>query len=132
MSNDSIERRREPRHSTGHAITFCHINKDEHFIGIARNISRSGMFFHTSRKLKPGSCVVILPLDCHATDLLWGDGEHGRVAESYCAVKGRTDEDLRHFVNMVTAQVTRCEPRQAEGGEKLRYAVAVDYLRPTI
>lgn len=130
MPTAYTENRREPRYATRHAITYCHINKEEHYIGIARNVSRSGMFFHTSRKIKPGNCIVILPLDCHAPDLLWGDGEHGEIAESYCAVENRTDEDIRHFVNMVTAQVTRCESIQNEG--KLRFGIAVDYLRPTV
>jgi hypothetical protein len=130
VSIEQTEKRREPRHPTNNAITFCHINKEEHYIGIARNISRSGMYFCTRRELKPGNCIVILPLDCHATDLLWGDGEHGEVAESYCAVENRADENLRYFVNMVTAQVTRCEALPP--GDRLRFGVAVDYLRPTL
>ena len=80
VPNHPIDNRREPRFETNNAITFSCLNKEAHYIGIARNISRSGMFFRSSRKLKPGTCLVILPLDCRATDLLWGNGDHGTMA----------------------------------------------------
>jgi hypothetical protein len=130
VSTEASEKRREPRYETRNAVTFSHLNKEEHYIGMARNISRCGMYFRSSRALKPGSCIVILPLDCRATDLLWGNGEQGRTAEAYCALDNRPDDAHRYFVHMVTAQVTRCDTLQVN--DKLRFGVAVDYLRPTV
>lgn len=130
VPNDPIDNRREPRFETSNAITFSCLNKEAHYIGIARNISRSGMFFCSSRKLKPGTCLVILPLDCRATDLLWGNGDHGMMAESLCAIEGGPNRNLKHFINMVTGKVTRCE--NIESGDPLSYGIAVDYIRPTV
>lgn len=129
MPSEQDQKRRAPRFETENAITYSHLNKEEHYIGIARNISRSGMFFLSSRYLKPRTNIVILPLNCRATDLLWGEGEQGALAESLCAITDRPEESLKHFGAMVTARVTRCEPR--EGGGKLQYGIAVDYIRPT-
>jgi hypothetical protein len=130
VPNDPIDNRREPRFETSNAITFSCLNKEAHYIGIARNISRSGMFFRSSRKLKPGTCIVILPLDCRATDLLWGNGDHGMMAASLCAIEGGPNQNLKHFINMVTGKVTRCE--HLDTGDLPAYGIAVDYIRPTV
>lgn len=130
MTTDAPERRRDPRFETRNAVTFSHLNKEEHYIGLARNISRSGMYFRSSRELKSGSCIVILPLDCRATDLLWGDGEQGQAAEAFCALDNPSEDHHRFFVHMVTAQVVRCD--LLDVNDKLRFGVAVDYLRPTV
>jgi hypothetical protein len=130
VPNDPNDNRREPRFETRNAITFSCLNKDAHYIGIAHNISRSGMFFRSGRKLKPGTCIVILPLDCRATDLLWGDGDHGMMAASLCAIEGGPNQNLKHFINMVTGKVTRCE--NLESGDQSAYGIAVDYIRPTV
>lgn len=130
VATEHNEKRKEPRYDTSNAVTFSHVNKEEHYIGIARNISRSGMFFLCSRRLKPKTNIVILPLACHATDLLWGDGEHGMVAESICAIDDRPKENLKHFITMVTARVTRCESLGGVGN--FEYGIAVDYIRPMV
>jgi hypothetical protein len=127
---ENSDNRREPRQAANSAITFSQLNKKENYIGIAKNFSRSGMFFFSTRKLNPGTCIVILPLVCQSNDLLWGDGECGAVATSICSAAERQNQNMQNFVNMVTAKVTRCE--FMKDAEKLRYAVAVDYLRPTI
>ena len=49
-----------------------------------------------------------VPLDCRATDLLWGNGDHGTMAASLCAIEGGPNQNLKHFINMVTGKVTRC------------------------
>jgi len=130
VSIEGNDNRRDPRIDASNAITFSHLNKEEHYVGIAQDFSRSGMFFHSSRKLKPGTCIVILPLNCHSTDLLWGDGECETVAASICATTDASGRKCKNFINMVTAQVTRCE--FLDDAESLRYGVAVDYIRPTI
>ena len=130
MSNDIRESRREDRRGAHHAITFSLLNRRERYIGVTRNISRSGMLFHSSRKLKPGTCIVILPLQCPAADHFWGDGECGTLAVRICSGVGETVSDRQHFINMVTAQVTRCESLGTK--EPLRFKVAVDYLRPAV
>lgn len=130
MSNEISESRREDRRGADHAITFSLLNRRERYIGVARNISRSGMMFHSSRKLKPGTCIVILPLNCPATDHLWGDGECDSLAASMCSGEGGPGRDRQYFLNMVTAQVTRCE--SLETTDRLRFTVAVDYLRPAV
>ena len=130
MSIEGNDNRRDPRIDARNAITLSHLNKEEHYVGIAQHFSRSGMFFHSSRKLKPGTCIVILPLNCHSTDLLWGDGECETVVASICATTDASGRKCKNFINMVTAQVTRCE--FLDDAESLRYGVAVDYIRPTI
>lgn len=130
VSIEGNDSRRDPRIDASNAITFSHLNKEEHYVGIAQDFSRSGMFFRSSRKLKPGTCIVILPLNCHSTDLLWGDGECGSVAASICAATDAASERCKNFINMVTAQVTRCE--SLDDDQSLRYGIAVDYIRPTI
>jgi len=130
VSIEGNDNRRDPRIDARNAITFSHLNKEEHYVGIAQDFSRSGMFFHSSRKLKPGTCIVILPLNCYSTDLLWGDGECETVVASICATTDASGRKCKNFINMVTAQVTRCE--FLDDAESLRYGVAVDYIRPTI
>jgi len=130
VSTEGNDNRRDPRIDANNAITFSQINKREHYVGVAQDFSRSGMFFRSSRKLKPGTCIVILPLNCQSTDLLWGDGECGTVAAAICAIPNAPDQKSKSFINMVTAQVTRCE--FLEDAQSLRYGIAVDYIRPTI
>ena len=130
MSTEGNDNRRDPRTDAGNAITFSQLNREEHYVGVAQDFSRSGMFFRSSRELKPGTCIVILPLNCHSTDLLWGDGECGSVAASICAAADAPGQRSKNFINMVTAQVIRCE--FLEDDQALRYGIAVDYIRPTI
>jgi hypothetical protein len=124
------DNRREPRYDANSAITFSQLNRSENYIGVVRNFSRSGMFFFSTRKLSRGNCIVILPLVCGGADLLWGDGEGSAVADAVCAIEGHPDARAASFINMVTARVTRCESLEDAG--RLRYGVAVDYMRPTI
>ena len=130
MSKEKIDRRREPRYNSNNAIRFSQLNRNTSYIGIVHNYSRSGMFFLSTRKLNPGSCIVILPHVCDGADPLWGDGECSAVADSVCAVEDRQEVRAASFINMVTARVTRCESNEDAGG--LRYLVAVDYIRPSI
>ena len=133
MTNEQDDKRREPRYDTNNAITFSQLNKSENYIGLVRNFSRSGMFFFSTRRLNPGSCIVILPLVCGGADLLWGDGECDAVADYVCVTDN--DPEASHaadFINMVTARVTRCESVEDTGPIRLRYGVAVDYIRPMI
>jgi len=130
VSTKGNDNRRDPRNDARNAITFSLLNKDEHYVGVAQDFSRSGMFFRSSRKLKPGTCIVILPLNCQSTDLLWGDGECGTVAATICAAPDGPVQKCDTFINMVTAQVTRCEC--LDDTQALQYGVAVDYIRPTI
>jgi hypothetical protein len=124
------DRRREPRYNANNAIRFSQLNRSENYIGIVHNLSRSGMFFLSTRKLNPGSCIVILPYVCKGADPLWGDGECSAVADSVCAVEVPQVGNAANISNMVTARVTRCESWEKAG--RLRYGVAVDYLRPSI
>lgn len=130
MSTKGNDNRRDPRNGAHNAITFSLLNKDEHFVGVAQDVSRSGMFFRSSRELKPGTCIVILPLNCQSNDLLWGDGECGNLAASICETSDTAGRKCNNFINMVTAQVTRCEC--LDDTQALRYGVAVDYIRPTV
>ena len=130
VSSENSDNRRDPRMDARNAITFSQLNKRKHYVGIAQDFSRSGMFFRSSRELKPGTCIVILPLNCNSTDLLWGDGECGTVAASICAATDAPGQECKNFINMVTAQVTRCE--SLDDDQSMRYGIAVDYLRPTI
>ena len=130
VSTEGNDNRRDPRIDARNAITFSQLNKEEHYVGIAQDFSRSGMFFRSSKELKPGTCIIILPLYCHSTDLLWGDGECETVATSICTTNDALGQKRKNFINMVTAQVTRCE--FLDDAESLRYGVAVDYLRPTV
>jgi hypothetical protein len=130
VPNESRDKRRDLRYEANNAITFSHLNKNENYIGIVRNFSRNGMAFTTTREINPGSCIVIIPLVCGAADPLWGDGECGAVADSVCATENRPDPPSEGFINMVTAKVVRCESFKAS--DKLRYSVAVSYLRPAV
>ena len=130
VSSEDNDNRRDPRTDASNAITFSQINKREHYVGVAQDFSRSGMFFRSSRKLKPGTCIVILPLNCNSTDLLWGDGEGGTVAATICAATDVPGQECKNFINMVTAQVTRCE--SLDDDQSMRYGIAVDYIRPTV
>jgi len=130
VSTEGNDNRRDPRIDASNAITFSQLNKQETYVGVAQDFSRSGMFFRSSRELKPGACIVILPLNCHSTDLLWGDGECGNVVASLCATSDAPGHIDNTFINLVTAQVKRCEV--LDDAKTLRYGIAVDYIRPTI
>ena len=130
MASELSDKRRDNRYDTNSAITFSQLNRSEKYVGIVRNYSRNGMFFFSIRKLKTGSCIVINPLVCDSTDPLWGNGESGAVADSVCAVENRPNAQAASFINMVTARVTRCEFQENAG--RLRYGVAVNYIRPSI
>ena len=130
VSTGKGDKRREPRHGTNNPIRFSQLNKNENYVGLVRDYSRSGMFFFSARKLNPGTCIVIHPLDCHDTDVLWGHSQCGAVAVRVCSIEGSPGRQSQPFINMVTAQVVRCEP--LKDSDDFRYGVAVDYIRPTI
>ena len=54
VSTEGNDNRRDPRIDASNAITFSQLNKEETYVGIAQDFSRSGMFFRSSRELKPG------------------------------------------------------------------------------
>ena len=130
VSSERHENRRDPRTNAYQAISFSQLNKTENYVGLAQDFSRSGMFFRSSRELKSGTCIVILPLDCHSSHYLWGDGVCQKVAAAICAATDRSGPECKNFINMVTAKVTRCEVWDET--EMLPYGIAVDYIRPTV
>ena len=122
MKNE-IKRRRHVRCQSDIAITFSLFNKTKQNQGIARNVSRSGIYFETTRKLSPGMLLVIRN-NAVATA--------SRTTSATDAILSNIDmpELCREMKNQVVGEVKRC--LKIMEGAKPRYGVAVSYLSPAV
>jgi hypothetical protein len=129
-TDDPNEKRSQQRFNRANAIAYAFVNNLEHYVGLARDVSRDGMFFLTCRQLKPGTIVRIQPLDCQAPPILWGDGRCCRLAAAICEDPAPDATSRKDFANMVTAQVRRCE--EVDENTPWRYGVGVSFMRPSV
>ena len=117
---------RQRRHARCHsdiAITFSLFNKTKPNDGIARNISRSGIYFETTRKLSPGMLVVIRNKGTWISD-------HDSLKDGVILPQNAASKSCRDLKNLVVGEVKRC--LTIEEGIKPRYGVAVCYLSPAV
>ena len=124
------EKRADLRFHSENGIAYSYFNKAEQYVGIAKDVSRDGMFFLSSRQLKPGTVVCIQPLDCKTAALPWKYGRSHRLANDLCTATSSSASTRKFFANMVTAEVKRCQV--VEETTTWRYGVGVNFLRPTV
>ncbi len=124
------EKRAELRFHIENGIAYGFLNKAEQYVGIAKDVSRDGMFFLSSRQLKPGSILRIQPLDCQAATPPWQNRRGRRLADALCADPASSASSRKFFANMVTAEVKRCQI--VDETTTWRYGIGVNFLRPTV
>lgn len=124
------EKRLDLRFHSENGIAYSFFNKAEQYVGIAKDVSRDGMFFLSRRQLKPGAVVCIQPLDCKTATLSWKNGRDRRLVNDLCTAASSSASTRKFFAHMVTAEVKRCQV--VDETTTLRYGVGVNFLRPTV
>ena len=92
---------------------------------MARNYSRSGMYFESDTPLAPGTTIVIRPLGCDAAA---GNYAKGPVPY-YCRDSRLNTGPCREIKLLVTAQVKRCDKIN---DSKEFYGISVHFIEPAI
>lgn len=116
--------RRHPRCEEATGMIFTLLNETEEHIAIAKNYSRSGMFFESDRDLRIGTSVVLRPLDCGTES----DGDSGLPRPYYCAGKAVPTEACRELRIHTVAKVNRSTNLGSRNGIP-RYGIAVEFLQ---
>ena len=124
------EKRVDLRFHSEIGIAYSFFNKAEKYVGMAKDVSRDGMFFMSRHQLKPGTVVCIQPLDCKTATPPWKNGCDRLLGNDLCTVAASSASTRKFFAHMVTAEVKRCHP--VDETPTWRYGVGVNFLRPTV
>jgi hypothetical protein len=124
------EKRADLRFHSENGIAYSFFNKAEQYAGIAKDVSRDGMYFLSRRHLKPGTVVCIQPLECKSATLYWENGHDRHLANDLCTATSSSASTRKFFAHIVTAEVKRCQV--VDETTTWRYGVGVNFLRPTV
>jgi len=97
---------------------------------VARNYSKSGMYFETDRPLPPGTTIVTRTQDCDDVDSSEGGNSEAGPAAYYCKAVQLLPEACRELNTLVVAEVKRCEDCSDLSRE--RYGIGVQYMHPAV
>ena len=103
------ERRRNKRCNEDTGIGYSFFNHTKQHAAVARNYSRSGMYFESDRPLPPGTTIVIRTLDCETADNRYGSSFERGPAAYYCKDAQLPSEACQDLKTLVVAEVKRCE-----------------------
>ncbi|MFZ7124983.1 MAG: hypothetical protein ACOWWM_02370 [Desulfobacterales bacterium] len=101
--------REHDRCSRDATVSFSFLNQSVRYIGLARNFSRSGMYFESEKPVRIGSTIVIRPIGCQESEAA---GDFGWVTIARSDVCGEPEAEAppcREMKSMVMAEVKRCE-----------------------
>jgi hypothetical protein len=104
-------------------MTYSLFNKTEQREAIARNVSRSGIYFETSRLLSPGLVIVIRNKGAMIS-------EGTEQTRYFIHPTDANSETCKELKTQVVGEVKRCE--KLEEGPKRQYGVAVQYVSPSV
>lgn len=125
------ERRKHNRCDQDTAIFYSFVNQTEQRTGLARNYSRSGMYFESDTPLLPGASIVIRATDCRVGDK--DERPSKGIPEAYyckTADSSSLDNTCAEIKTHVLAEVKRCERLKNQNSG--RYGVGVHYISPAI
>jgi hypothetical protein len=119
------DNRRHPRCAGDTPIVYSFLNRTERYAGMARNLSRSGMYFEGNRALPPGAFVVIQP----SVRLRPEPPDAGPRPEAPVPGVGWGARRCPEPLALVMAEVKRC---LRLGGGPLRFGIGVQYTSPAV
>ena len=124
------EKRADLRFHSENGIAYSFFNREEQYAGIAKDVSRDGMFFLSRQQIKPGTVVCIKPLECKSATSSWEKGYDRHLVNDLCTASPSSASTRKFFAHIVTAEVKRCQV--VDETTKWRYGVGVNFLRPTV
>lgn len=114
--------RRHPRCEETTVMICTLLNETEGRTVIAKNYSRSGMFFESDQDLHIGTSVVLRPSDCGTES----EGDSGLPRPYYCAGKPTPAEACQELRFHTVAKVNRSMNLGTPDGRPC-YGIAVDF-----
>lgn len=124
------ERRRNKRCNEDTGVVYSFFNHTEQHAAVARNYSKSGMYFETDRPLPPGTAIVIRTRECDDVDHPDGSRPERAAAAYYCKAAQLLPAACRELNTLVVAEVKRCE--DCSDLDRERYGIGVQYMRPAV
>jgi hypothetical protein len=125
----TLEHRKTKRYVQDAQIAFFFLNRTEEHSAVARNFSRSGMYFETDRPLAVRTLIGIHAKGC-------GPAHPSDGAEDRRSASSQTPGDLLpeergciHLKSLVVAEVKRCELTHGGAG---RYGIGVHFVSPAV
>jgi hypothetical protein len=119
------ENRRHFRCAGESPIIYSYLNRTERYAGLARNLSRSGMYFEGTKALPPGAFVVIQPSVRVQPGVPAPSPESGHPVPAL----GLGARCCPEHKALVMAQVKRCLRLE---GEPFRFGIGVQYTSPAV
>lgn len=126
---ENQERRKHSRCYEDTGILYSFLNKSHRYPAVARNYSGFGMYFESDKALKPGTIIVIRPLDCDVPDDSAADRLTKGPTPYYCKDSRLNTEACRELKLIVTAQVKRCEKINHPTEH---YGIGVHFIEPAV
>lgn len=123
MAHPSKERRRHPRCEEITGMTYTRLNATEDHTVIAKNYSRSGMYFESETDLPPGADIVLRPLDCEGPGQSAADMPKPYFCSGTVPASGPCLELRFHTIATVRRSVALESPDSAK-----RYGIAVNFV----
>jgi hypothetical protein len=104
-------------------MTYTRLNATGGHAVIAKNYSRSGMFFESETNLPPGTDIVLRPMDCEGPDTSGADIPKPYFCSGTVPTAGPCLELRFHTI----ATVQRCVALENPDAPP-RYGIAVDFV----
>jgi hypothetical protein len=122
MDMSGQDRRQHPRCVRTIPVRYAFLNQSEEYSGTARNYSRFGMYFETTKHLEIGTMLTIRPQPQRpgGQTPVAGGGEEPPIEASPC-------DELKY---LVVAQIKHRTELQENGS--LHYGVGVHFVGPAV
>jgi len=124
------ERRKNKRCDQDTGIAYSFFNQTAQHAAVARNYSRSGMYFESVRPLTPGATIVIRTIGCNTAH----DSSASRIERVpepyYCKDSTPKSEICQEIKTHVVAEVKRCE--NCKDLNREHYGIGVHYMSPAV
>ena len=121
--NIDPRRRRHHRCTRDVDVTYAIINKRQQSGAVARNYSRSGMYFETNASLSPGTLIVVRSKGYEFSDAIEAEDDSDITEDADAAA-------CQELKNQVVGEVKRCV--KIEANFETRYGIAVCYVSPAV
>lgn len=125
----TLEQRKTKRYVQDARIVFFFLNRAEENRALARNFSRSGMYFEAARPLAAKTLIGIRTIECVPANPAGGSEEQERASEQTGSGVPPDERGCINLKSLVVAEVKRCEPTH---GGAARYGIGVHFVSPAV
>ena len=124
------ERRKNKRCNQDTGIAYSFLNQTEQHAALARNYSKSGMYFESNRPLIPGTTIVVRTIGCNPAYESHAGNSEQAPEPYYCKDSQLRSEACQEIKTLAVAQVRYCENFKDLDNEQ--YGIGVHYISPAV